>query len=373
MIIDNVLLARGAGAPLKHCDVVLDDAGTVTALRPTTGTTDRYVIPPAVDLHLDNLAERRRPRAGVVLDLPAVVAALDAECAASGTGLVCVAARCEESPGKGIHAADAVALAEVVEVMAEDLACDWYVHARVEITDAVAIPALREVLEVSSRVRLVSFMEHSLAKSRFPSPEATEQYYAEDWGMTVEETRRILASKTIDDHKRRERRSQVAAIARQAGLPLASHDDSTAEAVIDAHRLGAAVSEFPLSPAASQQAGKLGMTRVLGAPNAVRGRSTSPGNLLVADAVPAGLVEALCTDYLPSALAQAPFSLAAQGVGEIGDLVDLVSLNPAQVIGAPFGTIKVGAPFTASVVLLRDGSVIGRELWRNGKRTFSRG
>jgi alpha-D-ribose 1-methylphosphonate 5-triphosphate diphosphatase len=83
------------------------------------------------------------------------------------------------------------------------------------------------------------------------------------------------------------------------------------------------------------------MTVVLGAPNALRGRSTSTGNVLAADAIAAGVCDVLCSDYLPSALHSATHALADRGV-PLSAGVDLVSTNPAAVLGAPSPGIEVG-------------------------------
>ena len=127
-VIERVTVVPGRGRPvLPSATVSLDAAGRVTAIDPDPGappydpapddmpTGSLLLVPAAVDLHLDNLVQRRRPRAGVTLDHAAVITALDAECAASGIATVCVAARCEHSPRKGIDIADAARLAAVVE------------------------------------------------------------------------------------------------------------------------------------------------------------------------------------------------------------------------------------------------------------------
>jgi alpha-D-ribose 1-methylphosphonate 5-triphosphate diphosphatase len=373
-VIEGVTVVPGDGRPaVEGATVVLDAAGVVESITGGARPSDRFLVPAAVDLHLDNLSQRRRPRATVTLDQASVLSVLDAECAAAGIGVVCIAARCEESPGKGVHSADAAALAAVVEELAPYFACDWRIHARVEITHAAALPALRDVLRVSSRVALVSVMEHTASKSRFASPEANRAFYAADWGVPLDEVDAILAGEHADDAVRLERRREVAALVRSAGVLLASHDDGTAKDVEAGHALGAAVSEFPLSLEAAGRARELGMTTVLGAPNAVRGRSTSPGNLLAADAVAAGLCDVLCSDYLPTSLQAAPHALAASGAAPLHEAIDLVSTAPARALGLPSPAIEVGRPLTASLRRVDGTSQVGLALWRNGVRTFHRG
>src|SRR5690606_5023926 len=125
------------------------------------------------------------------------------------------------------------------------LCCDWRIHARVELTDDGALDALQAVLAASSRVALISMIETTVERSRFSSLAETRRFYAQDWGVTeaeVEEVFRVDATRlaAVDD-----RRKQVAAVAVQRGIALASHDDRTPEHIDEAFDFGARVAEFP--------------------------------------------------------------------------------------------------------------------------------
>jgi alpha-D-ribose 1-methylphosphonate 5-triphosphate diphosphatase len=373
--IEDVTVVPGGGCdPIVGAAVDLDQDGTVLAIRDagTARTSERFLVPAAVDLHLDNLAERRRPRATVRLDQAAVLAVLDAECAAAGIGTVCIAARCEDAPGKGVLVEDAVELARILEGLAPHLACDWRIHARVEVTDDSALDALVSIVDISSRVAIISGREHSAERSRFSSREEHRAFYAADWGVSLDEVDQILAAKAAGGADREARRTEVARISRAAGIVLASHDDRSPGDVDAAVALGATVAEFPLTMEAALHARRLGMATVLGAPNAIRGRSTSPGNVLVADAVAAAACDILCCDYLPFALQAAPHALAQTGVVGLGTAVDLVSTAPAAALGLPSPVIEVGKPLTAALGTVSGTTFIGTALWRAGRRTFSR-
>lgn len=378
-VIDHVRVVPGRGeSTIDHARVSLDHDGVVTAIEPSAApasadaTPRLTLVPAAVDLHLDNLRERRRPRATVELDHELVIAALDAECAAAGIGTVAISARCEHSPGNGIELRHAGEVARAVESLANTLACDWLIHARVEVTDDGAVDALREVLDSSGRVALISMMEHSQDRNRFPDAEAHRAFYAKDWGVSEDEVDAILAAKRAGADGVGDRRSAVAAMALDAGIVLASHDDRDRSDVDDAHQLGASIAEFPLSLDAARHAQANRMVTVLGAPNVVRGRSTSEGNLLAADAIAADACDVLCSDYLPSALVESAFELERRSVCAIGEAVDLIASAPAQAIGRPSPAITVGSPLTASLRKEVNGRNVGLSLWRQGRLVFDR-
>ncbi|MGE2691802.1 alpha-D-ribose 1-methylphosphonate 5-triphosphate diphosphatase [Mycolicibacterium pulveris] len=375
-VIDGVTVVPGGGKPvIADAAVVLDRHGTILEIGDGAPSDGLFLVPAGVDLHLDNLVQRRNPRATVALDHESVLTVLDAECAAAGIATVCVAVRCEHSPRKGIDIADAAVLAAAVEKLAPDLCCDWRIHARVELTDDGALDALQTVLAASSRVALISMIETTVARSRFSSLAETRRFYAQDWGITeaeVEEVFRVDATRLglVDD-----RRKQVAALAVQRGIALASHDDRTPEHIDEAFDFGARVAEFPLTMAAARRAHERGMHVVLGAPNALRGRSTSSGNVLAADAVAAGLCDVLCSDYLPSSLQSAPHALAGDGSTPLSTGIDLIASNPAGVLGLGEVRIEVGRPLTASLRRIRSnaaGAHVGVALWRDGRLVFGR-
>ncbi|MGV0744822.1 alpha-D-ribose 1-methylphosphonate 5-triphosphate diphosphatase [Mycolicibacterium sp. XJ870] len=378
-VIENVTVIPGGGRPVvANAAVVLDDDGRVCEIAQMADTGspgDVYLVPAGVDLHLDNLVQRRRPRATVSLDHEAVISVLDAECAAAGIGTVCVAARCEDSPRKGIAIADAAVLAAVVEDLAPHLSCDWRVHARVELTDDRSVDTLAAVLAATSRVALISMIETSAQRSRFATLAETRAFYAQDWGVTEAEVEDVF---TVDPGRLSaiaDRRKEVATLTLQRGIVLASHDDRTPAHIEEAFELGARVAEFPLTIEAAERATGLGMHVVLGAPNAIRGRSTSTGNLLASDAVAAGVCDVLCSDYLPSSLQAAPLALADQGATSLPAAIDLVSVNPAAVLDLPDAVIEVGRPLSASLRRIDPDSgrtQVGMALWRAGRLVFGR-
>ena len=109
------------------------------------------------------------------------------------------------------------------------------------------------------------------------------------------------------------------------------------------HSIGARISEFPVTLDAANRSRELGMTICMGAPNVVLGRSTS-GNLSSLQAVTAGLVDVLCSDYNPASMLYSPFILWKRGILTLPDAVKMVTLNPAKAVSMDYatGSIEIG-------------------------------
>jgi alpha-D-ribose 1-methylphosphonate 5-triphosphate diphosphatase len=145
----------------------------------------------------------------------------------------------------------------------------------------------------------------------------------------------------------------LAAVAREAQVPLLSHDDSSPEVRQRYRALGSRISEFPRMLAAAHEARKGGEDVVMGAPNVLRGRSHM-GWLSAEEAVAERVCTILASDYYYPALLQAPYTLAAQGLMELGGAWQLVSANPARAAGLPDrGTIAAGQ--RADLVVVEEG------------------
>ena len=95
---------------------------------------------------------------------------------------------------------------------------------------------------------------------------------------------------------------------------------------------GGTVAEFPTTLAAAQAARDRGLTVVMGAPNELRGRSHN-ANASGRDLIERGLITAIASDYLPSSLLAAVFSLVDTTRTDLASAVRLVTSGPAEVAG----------------------------------------
>ncbi|HWT80303.1 MAG TPA: amidohydrolase family protein, partial [Candidatus Methylomirabilis sp.] len=143
----------------------------------------------------------------------------------------------------------------------------------------------------------------------------------------------------------------LARTARERGIRIASHDDDSPEQVAAAVELGASIAEFPVSEAALRAARDAGLHIVMGAPNLLRGRSTS-GNLSAAGALRLGLLDSVCSDYYPAALLHTVAKLASGGLADLPTAFRLVSLHPARALGLDGETGSLEAGKAADIVVI---------------------
>lgn len=134
----------------------------------------------------------------------------------------------------------------------------------------------------------------------------------------------------------------VARMARDAGAPMLSHDDTRAETRAYFRALGASVAEFPMVMEAAEAARVGGDLIIFGAPNAVRGGSHI-GSLGAGDMIEAGLCDVLASDYFYPAMLAAIDRLDREKRADRLALWSLVSKGPAQAMGLEDrGSIAVG-------------------------------
>jgi len=135
----------------------------------------------------------------------------------------------------------------------------------------------------------------------------------------------------------------VTQLAREKKLAIATHDDDTAMKVEQWPAFGVAISEFPTTLEAARKAHDLGLAVCMGAPNVLRGTSSS-GNLSAREAIYAGIANILCSDYYPAAMLRAVFLLALQKVLTLPQATRIVTFNPAQAagLGKAYGSLERG-------------------------------
>ncbi len=342
-----------------HDGSLLVEDGRIVAICPVAPAFDRELegggalcLPGLIDLHCDALEKEVEPRPRVAFEHGFALANSDRR--NLNAGITTVYHAISFAGGEWGVRDPRIAEAVVREVRGFRGLVDHKVHARYEVTDDGSEEPVASLLR-DKQVELLSFMDHSPGQGQFAELAAYVAYMTRTYHVSEAEAVAIGSSKIESRKLAPARMARLAALAREHGIALASHDDDTPEKVAEMAALGVTISEFPIGLAAAQAAVAAGMVTLFGAPNVLRGRS-SGGNVRALDVILAGACTGLCADYHPPSLLAAALKLPQISPLGLHHAVNLVSLAPARAAGlADRGAIAVGQ--RADLLLVRDERV----------------
>jgi alpha-D-ribose 1-methylphosphonate 5-triphosphate diphosphatase len=332
-----------------------------------------YVVPGLVELHTDNLEKHLMPRAGVLWPSIPAVLTHDAQVVAAGITTVFDALSVGDLEEDSVRVETLKSTYDaILEGQATGaLRADHWIHLRCELAYPRLIEAL-EPLMYHPSVRLISLMDHTPGQRQFRDLAQYRKYYSKShisWGedefSDVVKRRTEQQAAYSGKHE-----SIVLSMTQGRNVILASHDDTDAQQVDHARRIGVTISEFPTTQEAADAAHAHGLTTVMGAPNVVRGGSHS-GNVAALDLARTDRLDMLSSDYVPASLLHGAFMLHTLAGWSMPRAMATVSRNPARALGfEDRGSLKAG--LRADVVRMRDvgGLPIVRNVWVNGQRSF---
>ena len=329
----------------------------------------KFLLPGLIDIHGDDLEKEISPRPSVNFPIDFALINLDRKTAACGITTKLHAIAYFEDELKGRHPAKSKEILKTLNRLRDKLLVNNLIHARCEISSDIS-----DILQVIDDpcVKLISIMDHTPGQGQFKNIEDYKAYHKRVYGLKEEEIERILNRKRKYDKMNNLRK--VLDKAHKTGIPVASHDDDTDKKVEFFHSLGIKISEFPVTLEAAKKAKELGMIISMGAPNVVRGRS-STGNLSAIEAIRHNLVDVLCSDYSAEAMLYAPFILERKKLMTLNKAVNLVSLNPARAIGMDdeVGSIEPGKQADLIIVDKIDEIPVVVKTIINGKVVYCKG
>jgi alpha-D-ribose 1-methylphosphonate 5-triphosphate diphosphatase len=286
------------------------------------------VLPGIVDIHGDAFERQLQPRPGV--DFPADIALIDTEAQLLANGITTAFHGVTLSWEPGLRSLESWR-ALLDALAARHWSCDMRVHLRWEAYNLDALDvALADI--AAGRVHLVAFNDHTPAILRRIDDPIAASKYSERAGVTLPQFRDLAMRVGYRAAEVPAGLKQIAAAARTAQVPLASHDDDSVSARDAFRALGAHVCEFPTSEAVANAARTAGDFVVMGSPNVVRGRSHL-GWASAARLVEEDVCSVLSSDYFYPAMLRAAFVLVRRGVLDLPRAWALVSANPATAVG----------------------------------------
>lgn len=313
----------------------------------------QFLLPGLVDLHCDAIEKLVEPRPDIHFDIQVALEQADWRLAGSGITTEFHAVTLDDNEFGVRSETFTHDLYHALTVSREETLIRHKIHARLELTSRRGSKAVTELIEQKA-CDMVSLMDHSPGQGQYRTEATFREYVKRSTSRTAVEIDALLEMKRSQAVEIPSRVEHVTQLARSAGLAIATHDDDTATKVQQWPKLGVTISEFPTTLEAARTAHDLDLTVCMGAPNVVRGKS-SGGNLSAHEAIRAGVVDVLCSDYYPISMLHAIFTLATQGLLTLSQAVRLVTLNPAQAVGmgSEYGSLAVGK--IADVILVRLG------------------
>jgi alpha-D-ribose 1-methylphosphonate 5-triphosphate diphosphatase len=333
-------------------DGLIDDVGQGTNIASGLDCDSDFVIPGIVDLNTDNLEMHVAPRSNVRWPMLAALLMHDTELIGAGITTTCDGIAVGESrydkPQRDVRRE---MLDEAIGMIGEGsrsslTRAEHFIHLRFDISNERIVEMFERYIG-TARTRVVSLLDRR--------PQSDEI--------------RATSAGTLEAGRRNEARRTIAAGCRARKIPVLSHDDRSPDQARFNASIGVAVAEFPLNEDALSEAHACGMKVAMGAPNVVRGGSQYSGNPSATQLEERGLLDLLCSDYVPFSLLQAAFLLHFEHAVALERAMHLVSGAPAAIAGfEDRGAIAVGKRADLVRVHAHGVQPVVRVVWREGRR-----
>jgi alpha-D-ribose 1-methylphosphonate 5-triphosphate diphosphatase len=296
----------------------------------TLDATGLLVLPGIVDLHGDAFERQMMPRPHV--DFPIDVALIDSDRQAISNGITTVYHATTWSWEPGLRNADnARELLAAIETLRPRLAADTRLHLRHETFNLDAEAEIQQWLK-DGRVDLFAFNDHmGLAVANLSKPHKRSNM-VERTGLSQEAFDALVTRILARSDEVPASIEGLAKTAREAGIRMLSHDDTSPAMRKRFRAQGVGIAEFPVNEETAREAVDGGDDIVFGAPNVVRGGSHT-GWTRASDMIEKGLCSILASDYYYPAQILAAFRLAADRVLPLPRAWNLISAAPAQAAG----------------------------------------
>lgn len=322
----------------------------------------RYVMPGFIDIHSDRIEQFIQPRPTALMGFELGMKACERELLSQGiTTMYHSLSLCRDE----FFGAKAIRQKENVKKLADligDIHNRYHLihhrfHLRIEIDNLDAFDIAKEMIE-SHLVHEISFMDHTPGQGQYKSLEVYEKTLS---GYGGSEYLKLGFEGVLEYHEHKEtltfhQLKELAALAHEHGIAVASHDDDCVEKLEINRRLGVDISEFPITLQTARAAKTFGFYTVVGAPNILLGGSHS-GNMSAAEAIEADCADILCSDYYPAALLHGVFIMHENFDIPLWEMAKKVSLNPAKAVrlDGDYGSLDVGKKADILIVEVLDG------------------
>lgn len=336
----------------------------------TLDVSDSYIFPGFIDIHSDYIEHMAAPRPTSLMDLKLSLLEAERELLLHGiTTMFHSLSLYKEDvfEHKPIRKPDNVRtlMGLIKESHGGDHLLRHRLHARFEVDNLESVEAIEEALK-KGEIQLLSFMDHTPGQGQYRNIEVYKKTLKGYRDLDDETFNTILEASQKKTKLSLEKIEAIIRLAKEHGVPVASHDDDSEEKVSLMRDLGCTISEFPITLEAATKA-KENQYVAMGAPNILLGGSHS-GNLCAATAIKEGVCNILCSDYYPSSLLHAIFKMHLEKDVPLHEMVNMVTLNPALACGLKgYGALKEGYIADFLVIELIKGVPMITKVFVDGK------
>ena len=349
--------------------VVVRD-GLIAEIDQGSGTADidfagDYLLPGLVDVHTDHLEKQAMPRAGVFWDAVNAARTHDRIVCLGGTttvfdSLVVGAVGNPDRLALLPHMLDGIASARAAGL----LQADHLLHLRCDLREADLLAQSAPHLD-DQTLRFVTAMDDGPNRD----PDRYRRNRLQKGAKPDSVEAEIAAAAAKGSEIETANRSRLVALCRDLGVPLASHDDTRQWHIDEAVDFGMTMSEFPITMESGRAAKAAGLSVIVGSPNVVLGRSHGT-NVSVRDLVAEGLVDVLCSDYVPASMLHAVWQLTQAPLDvSLPRATSMASARPAELFGlSDRGEIAIGKRADIIRVGEHQRKPVVHAVWVNGTR-----
>ena len=139
-------------------------------------------------------------------------------------------------------------------------------HARFEIDNIEAVDRFIQNIE-EGKVHLISFMDHTPGQGQYRNLEIYRETLKGFRPMSNEEADVLIAESITKEKITLEQIKEIAQIALDNNIAVASHDDDEIEKLSLVKSYGTTISEFPTTIEVARKAKEMGLWTIAGAPN----------------------------------------------------------------------------------------------------------
>ena len=215
-------------------------------------------------------------------------------------------------------------------------------HARFEIDNVKGVERLKKYIR-DGKINLLSFMDHKPGQGQYRNIETYRKTLKGYKDVTDSEIDEMIEERQFKDTITSETIEEIAHMAKDRNISIASHDDDSFDKIDFIKGIGATISEFPITMDVAKYAREKGMFTIAGAPNVLLGKSHS-GNLSASEAIKDNCIDILCSDYYPAAMLHSVFILNEKYNMDLCEMFKLITINPAKAVKIDniLGSIKEG-------------------------------